>query len=158
MYLEKSMYSKLWFPLLAFVLLLNACTAWVGNSPHAAAKPDNSEVPSNESYSPAKSDESMKRGNIRIDSLEILSSDSFPLQYQLKVQGSLPTSCHELRTVVDEPNLKSEIRVQIYSVYDPYTVCTQVSSPFDTRLALGSYIRGSYTVLVNDKLVGEITP
>jgi hypothetical protein len=152
------MYSKLCFPLLAFVLVLNACTAWVGSSPPATAKPDQSEVPSQDSYTPAKGDEAMKRGNVKIDSLAILSSDSFPPQYQLDVKGSLPGSCHILRAVVDEPNMESEIRIQIYSVYDPKKICTQGASPFDARLALGSYVRGSYTVFVNDNRVGEITP
>jgi hypothetical protein len=60
--------------------------------------------------------------------------------------------------VVDLPTLVSEIHVQVFSVYDPYTVCSQVPKPFDTSIPLGSYVRGSHPVFVNEQKVGEIMP
>ena len=97
-------------------------------------------------------------GDVAIDSLAIRVSDSFPPHYQLEVRGSLPSSCHQLRTGVEIPTLRSEIHVQIYSVYDPYTVCAQTAKPFEASIPLGGYVRGSYTVFVNEKEIGEITP
>ena len=74
------------------------------------------------------------------------------------VVTGLPSSCHQLRTGVEMPAMRSEIHVQIYSVYDPYTVCAQAAKPFEASIPLGSYVRGSYTVIVNENEVGEITP
>ena len=59
-----------------------------------------------------------------------------------------------LRFVVDLPTIVSEIHVQIFSVYNPYTVCSQVVKPFDASIPLGSYVRGSYPRFVNDQEVG----
>jgi len=100
----------------------------------------------------------MKRAEVEIDSLAILVSDSFPPQYQLEVKGSLPTPCHDLRTVVEMATFQSEIPVQVFSVFDPYTVCAQVMKPIEAAIPLGGYVRGSYRVIVNGKEVGEITP
>jgi hypothetical protein len=160
------MYIKLCFPLLAFMLLFSACTTSVESDP-PTAKPGVSRATTNpivdedsagDPNIPVTGNESIQRGNIEINSLVILVSDGFPPEYQLEVKGALPTPCHQLRTIVDKPNRNSEIYVQVYSVYDPYGVCAQVPSPFDVSLPLGSYVRGSYTVFVNDKQVGEITP
>ena len=100
----------------------------------------------------------MQRGEVFIDSQEILILESFPLQFRLHVIGSLPTPCHELRAVVNEPDKQNDIQVQIYSLVDPDKVCIQVLEPFDVSLSLGSYASGSYTVFVNGEEVGEIAP
>jgi len=99
----------------------------------------------------------MQRGEVFIDTQEILILESFPLQFQLQVTGSLPTPCHELRAVVEEPDDQNQIRVDMYSLVDPDTVCAQVLEPFDVSLSLGSYPSGTYSVFVNGEKIGEIT-
>jgi hypothetical protein len=71
--------------------------------------------------------------------------------------GSLPTPCHQLRVVIDEPDDQNQIQVQIYSLVDPNTVCIQVLETFDATIPLGSYASGSYTLFVNGEKVGDIT-
>ena len=148
---------KNWFPLVVLVTFLTACTPFPGD-PDDAAMPAGRETPFSDPETTVQGDESMQRGKVEITSMAILVSGSFPPQYQLEVKGSLPTPCHTLRSMVDLPILVSEIRVQVFSVYDPYTVCSQVAKPFDASIPLGSYVRGSYPLFVNDQEVGEITP
>lgn len=148
---------KIWFPLLFFLLLFSGCIP-IQRDSSVAALPAGGETPSPTATTPVQGEEALKRAEVEIDSLAILVSDGFPPKYQLEVKGSLPTPCHDLRTVVEMAAIQSEIRVQVFSVYDPYTVCAQVMKPFDAALPLGSYVRGSYPVIVNGTEVGKITP
>lgn len=84
--------------------------------------PDDQEPPPNP-YAPGTGDEAMQRGEVYIDSQEILILESFPLQYQLHVKGSLPTPCHQLRAVINEPEEQRQIRVELFSLVDPDMVC-----------------------------------
>lgn len=164
--LEEYMRLKIWFSLLISLVLFAACAPVVETEPptpvtgdpNATAMPQGSEIPPLNPYAPGKGDESMSRGEVYIDSLSILVLESFPPQYQLQVQGYLPTPCHQLRAIVDEPTIDSEIHVQVYSVVDPNMACIQVLEPFEVNIPLGSYVRGSYTVFVNGEEVGKITP
>ena len=150
------------------VLVFNACAgqpATIENeppspqpeNPDATAMPTGSAEPFNP-YAPAKGDEALQRGPLFIDSQEMLVLESFPPQFRLHVKGSLPTPCHELRAVIDNPDEQNRIRVYLYSLVDPNTVCTQVLTPFDISLSLGNYASGTYTVFVNDEETGEISP
>ena len=159
---------KTWFFLTICLLVLTACMrANPVESPPAQPQPDDfsitpptpgREEPPLNPYSPGKGDESMQRGEVYIDSTDILILESFPLQFQLNVKGSLPTPCHQLRVVVDEPDEKNQIHVLLYSLVDPTAVCTQVLEPFEVNIPLGSFTSGSYTIFVNDEKIGEITP
>ena len=150
------MHKSLFF-LLVFLVLLEGCTQ-ISRDPNVSALPATSDVPASDPQIPVTGGESTAFGDVTIDSLAIEVSDSFPPQYQLRVKGSLPSSCHQLQTEVKMPAMQSEIHVQIYSVYDPYTVCAQMIKPFEANIPLGGYVRGSYTVFVNETKVGEITP
>ncbi|MGE5642501.1 MAG: hypothetical protein ACM3Y8_05765 [Byssovorax cruenta] len=156
---------RIWFSLLVCLLLASACQPQkpVETAPSPPKPDDFSLTPGTpgpvepiNSYSPGKGDESMQRGAVYIDSTDILTLESFPLQFQLNVKGSLPTPCHQLRVVIDQPNQQNEIRISIYSLVDPNTVCTQVLKPFEVNIPLGSFPSGKYTVFVNDENVGEI--
>ena len=148
---------KIWLFLLVLLVLLEGCIP-ISRDPNVSALPAASDVPGSDSQIPITGGDSTTPADVVIDSLAIQVSDSFPPQYELKVKGSLPSSCHQLRTEVEMPTMQSEIHVQIYSVYDPYMVCAQAAKPFDASIPLGGYVRGSYTVFVNEKEVGEITP
>jgi hypothetical protein len=154
---EKSMMQKMCFFLLVLFVLLAGCTP-LSRDPNVSALPAAGITPASQIPIPVTGGEPTTAGDVAIDSLAIQASDSFPPQYQLIAKGSLPTSCHQLRTEVEMPAMQSEIRVQIYSVYDPYMVCAQAATPFEASIPLGGYVRGSYTVFVNEKEVGEITP
>lgn len=151
------MTRKIWSFLLVLLVLAEGCTP-ISRDPGVSALPAASDVPASDPQIPVTGGESTTTADVMIDSLAIQVSDSFPPQYQLEVKGSLPSSCHQLRTEVELPTMQSEIHVQIYSVYDPYMVCAQAAQPFNASIPLGGYVRGSYTVFVNEKIVGEITP
>jgi len=162
------MLRKLWLSVVVIVPLLAACAGQPAapetepsiptpEDPDATGLSPGSEEPPLDSYAPAKGDEAMQRGEVFIDTQEILILESFPLQFQLQVTGSLPTPCHELRAVVEEPDDQNQIRVDMYSLVDPDTVCAQVLEPFDVSLSLGSYPSGTYSVFVNGEKIGEIT-
>lgn len=159
------MSEKRRFLLLVFLFLWTACAPVVESpppepkpeDPNATAPPSRAQPPFN-TYAPAKGDESMSRGEVYFDTLEILVLQSFPPQFHLQVKGFLPTPCHELRAIVAEPNAENQIHVQIYSVFDPGVDCEQVLKLVEAVIPLGSYIRGTYKVFVNDREVGEIVP
>ncbi|HJS20203.1 MAG TPA: hypothetical protein VJ785_15760 [Anaerolineales bacterium] len=159
------MINRVWLLLMVLLLLMSACAPLeadaptpVANDPDATAQSPGGEEPPINPYAPAEGDEALTRDEAFIDSQDILILESFPPQYQLHVTGSLPTPCHHLRAVVEEPNEQNQIQVEIYSVVDPNRVCTQVLSPFEVSLPLGSYSSGSYTVILNGEEMGEITP
>jgi hypothetical protein len=145
------MYLRRWFPLMILAFLVAGCTGIV-------CAPPMGDLPTGNPPVPEVGDEPMARTEAHIDSLAIVSDGSFPPVYQLQVKGSLPTPCDHLRTTANPPSADSEIYVQVYAVVDPYEVCSQVLQPFEVSVPLGSYVRGSYAVIVNGKNVGQITP
>lgn len=150
------------------VMLLIACAAQnpietppptpFPEDPNATPPPPGSAEPPPGPYSPGKGDESMQRGEVFIDSLDILILESFPPQFRLLVKGSLPTPCHELRAVVDAPDEQNRFQVQVYSLVDPNISCIQMLESFEASISLGSYASGTYIVFVNGEEAGEITP
>jgi hypothetical protein len=127
-------------------------------NPTSYPPPSGGEDPSPDPYAPRPGDEAKQRGEVYIDSHDILILESFPPQFRLQVTGSLPTPCHELRAVVDEPDEQNQIHVEMYSLVDPAITCAQVLEPFEASISLGSFESGSYTVFVNGEQVGEINP
>lgn len=109
-------------------------------------------------WEPQPGDENLARGEAFIDQAEIVTLESFPPQFRLKLSGTLPTPCHQLRVVVSEPDAQERIDVEVYSVVDPNQACIQVVEPFEANIPIGSFTSGEYTVLVNGEQVGEIKP
>jgi hypothetical protein len=96
------------------------------------------------------------RGNVYLDSTEIVLRESYPVQAVLLIRGSLPTPCHELKVEVSSPDTQNRIWVDVYSVSDPSQVCIQVLEPFEETAELGRFTQGSFSVWVNGEPVGEI--
>lgn len=106
-------------------------------------------------YAPRPGDDQLTRGEVFIDSVEILAMESFPVQYAILLKGSLPTPCHEVRVVYNEPDSENKIKLEVYSVTDPNIACAQVLQPFEQNVYLGSFPSGHYTVWVNGEQVAE---
>ena len=96
------------------------------------------------------------RGNVYLDSTEIVLRESYPVQAVLLIRGSLPTPCHELKVEVSPPDDQNRILVSVYSLSDPNQVCIQVLEPFEETAELGRFTQGTYSVWVNGEPVGEI--
>jgi hypothetical protein len=162
--------------LLSFVLALAACAPaalpadeGVKDIPtsavdDAASKPDTSATPlpagdPEEPSAPRASDAALARAAAFVDSYEVLTLESFPPQYRIKVKGTLPTPCHQLRMAVGQPDAAGNIDVEVYSVVDPNVNCAQVLQDFEHSVSLGDLPAGKeYVVLVNEQRAGTITP
>lgn len=107
-------------------------------------------------FAPQPGDERLARRNVYIDSTEIIVAESFPPQFFLRVTGSLPDPCHQLRASISIPDSQSRVVVDVYSLADPTTACIAVLQPLDVSVPLGSLPAGKYEVWVNGQPVGEI--
>jgi hypothetical protein len=133
--------------LLVLSLLLAACAP-------AAVEPSAPEAPG----VPDQGNGDM-RGNVFIDRTNLLTMESFPLQFMLEIAGNLPDPCHELRVQVNEPDAENRIFVEVFSVVDPDTMCIQVLQPFQEYVNLGSFPDGEYTLFLNgDEIAKFSTP
>ena len=106
-------------------------------------------------FAPVSLDKKFSRGPAFIDSIDIVLKESFPVQVELVLTGSLPTPCHQLRVVAADPAADGKIEIEVYSVSDPEKMCIQVLEPFEAVFPLGEYAEGNYTVSINDELTGE---
>lgn len=107
-------------------------------------------------FDPKSGDANLQRGNVFIDSAQVLTMESNPPQFSLMLTGNLPTPCNKLRVEVMEPDQNGVIQVDAYSVIDPNKACSQVLSPFKANIPMGTFAPGSYTVAVNRNPVGKI--
>lgn len=104
---------------------------------------------------PRPADKALHRGTVYLDSVDLLTLESYPLQFSLALAGNLPTPCNHLRVAVSPPDAENKIMVNVYSVADPNAVCIQMLKPFDVSIPLGSFPSGHYTLWVNGEQVAE---
>lgn len=108
-------------------------------------------------WMPAPEDEKLRRGQVFLDTSEILLLESFPPQIMLKLTGSLPTPCHKLRVRIAEPDAKNRIQIEVYSIFNPKEMCIQVLQELDTSIHIPNPPAGkTYTIFVNGKSAGEV--
>ena len=153
------MYRKTLTLLVFSVLFLTACsTVLAGNGPD---EPSSSEdpvqgTPSPENWAPQPGDEDLVRGEVEVETTDILTLESFPPQYMLHVAGWKGNPCQQLRVVVSDPDDQNRIDVEIYTLIEPDAVCIQVLESLDINVPLGSFESGEYTVWVNGTQAGAI--
>ncbi len=107
-------------------------------------------------YAPRPGDENLARAEVIVDSTDLTSMESFPVQFAILLKGNLPTPCHELRVAVNPPDTDNQIKLEVYAVADPNAVCVQMVQPFEQNVYLGSFPAGQYSVWVNGKQVAEL--
>jgi hypothetical protein len=109
-------------------------------------------------FPPSAIDKDMQRGNLFIEAATLQPSAEEAGLYDLSVEGSLPTPCHQPRAQVNPPGADNQIVVDVYSVVAKDQICTQVIKPFAAKVAvLGGYPAGTYSVVVNDQPAMELT-
>lgn len=143
--------------LLLALALLTACgpTATPTLSPDTPVDSDTPPSGVPPIYAPRPGDADLLRGEVFDVSAELLAMESFPVQYALILRGNLPTPCHELRVVLNEPDADKRIRLDVYSITKPEGMCAQMLQPFEQNVYLGSFPAGHYTVWVNGEMVAE---
>jgi hypothetical protein len=112
-------------------------------------------TPVNNDSLPRPEDGGMVSGAVFIDSIKLLTMESYPPQFSLALTGNLPTPCHQLRVVVNPPDAEKNIYVEVYSVTAPDAICATMLQPFTKNIILGSFPSGHYTVWVNSEQVAE---
>jgi hypothetical protein len=154
------MYRKTLTTLVLSLFLLTACsTVLESNGPDEPGSSENpvQDTPSAENWAPQPGDEDLVRGEVEIETMEILTLESFPPQYMLHVEGWKGNPCQQLRVVVSEPDDENRIDVEIYTLIEPDAVCIQVLESLDINIPLGSFASGEYTVRVNGTQAGTLT-
>ncbi|MBI5295950.1 MAG: hypothetical protein HY869_10770 [Chloroflexi bacterium] len=143
-------------PVLLLLALLAACAPQAASP--APDQPTNNETPTSPDavdYLPQPADSALTRDGASLDSYQLLTLESYPLQFNLTLTGSLPTPCHQLRVAVSPPNAGNKIAVEVYSVVDPNAVCAQVIQPFEVSVPLGSFPSGHYFLHINGNQATE---
>lgn len=107
-------------------------------------------------YQPRPGDERFTRGPVFIETVDLLIRESYPPQYAVMIKGNLPTPCHEVRAVVEPPEMSNKIKINVFSLVDPEKICVQVLAKFEMTISLGSFPAGNYEVWVNDMMIGHI--
>jgi len=144
--------------LFTLVFTITACApnsdSSVSSNPSYPNSPNPDPSAQNE-YAPQPSDSSLTRDNAFLDSKELLTLESFPLQFTLHLAGSLPTPCNQIRVAVNIPDAENNLFVDVYSVSNPDRICAQVIAPFDVSIPLGSFPPGKYLLWVNGEMIVE---
>ena len=99
---------------------------------------------------PAASAATPERSPFYVDSVEVLYLESFPVQVQLQVSGSLPSPCHEAKWAVSDDG--SFVSVELWTEADPEVACAAVLEEVDIVIPVGEYEVAERAVLVNDRL------
>lgn len=147
--------------LAALALMVSACASATQPSDMPVSYPNvsypNSEEtpPTQPDYAPKPEDAALMRGLAYVEGSDLLTLESYPLQFVLQLRGSLPTPCNALRVVVSPPDAENKLLVDVYSVVDSTKVCAQSLQPFEVSIALGSFPAGTYTLWINGKQVAE---
>jgi inhibitor of cysteine peptidase len=121
----------LWALTLAIVLLAAAC------------------APTQEPES-TPSEGEVVRGLARVESIEILILESFPVQVQVRAQGNLPDGCTTIDETLQERSGNTFV-VKVTTARPKGALCTEALVPFETTIALDvlGLEAGTYTVTVN---------
>ena len=86
---------------------------------------------------------------LQVDSVEVLILESFPVQVNVVVRGTVPDACTEVGEVSQE-RVDNEIEVLVYLNRDPNAFCAQVLTPVEETLSIpGDFPPGDYSVTVN---------
>lgn len=149
--------KRMTFITFALMLILAACSPSsdlpvFNDSPVSS---DDTPAPQMKDFRPKPEDEKMMRNNVYLDSTDLLTLESYPLQFMLTISGNLPTPCHQLRVMTNPPDAENRIHIEVYSVTNPDAMCAEVLQPFNVNISLGSFPEGEYTLWINGELAAE---
>lgn len=89
-------------------------------------------------------------GVANVESVQVLTLDSFPVQINVLARGALPNGCTTINDIVSQRE-ENAFNVVITTVQQPEQICTQAIVPFEETIALDvlDLPAGAYTVGVN---------
>lgn len=131
------MRARLWFALSAFGgLALMGCA---GPQPTVAAT---AEV---RPGAPAE---------FRIESVQLLQAESWPVQVRLEVSGTLSSACHQVEVAVLPAEADGTIQVELIEQAIEDEQCLPAAEPFRESIPIGNFTFGAYEVLLNGESIG----
>ncbi len=133
---------------LLIVLLLAACTG--SEEPTATNTPAPTAVPPTPTTAPSTPTGETQRGQATVDSIQILTLESFPVQINVRVRGELADSCTMVEEIITQQN-GNNFQSAITTIRPGDAVCTTESVPFEEVLSLdvNGLDAGTYNVTVN---------
>lgn len=138
------------------ILIFTSCIALPAPQPTAATAFPVRIVVEENPYRPQSKDVSLKLAGALVTNTGLIERfDLDPFRVELKVSGSLPSVCNDLRIDVAPPNENYQIFVEVYSLINPDIECDNVFQQFEASLLLGVYSNGRYTVWVNEGFAGD---
>jgi len=108
-------------------------------------------------YDPQPGDNKLRRGEVTLDmaASQLIVTSGEANVASAVLQGDLPDPCHQLRIVFTPADAHNKINLEVYSVYNPQSICTMIIQQFQVIYPLGSFSSGHYSVYVNGQLLGE---
>lgn len=107
-------------------------------------------------YAAQPGDAALTRSEVILDlaATKLDTTHTQPDVMAVDLNGDLPDSCHQLRIMPKPSDGENMVDLEVYSVFDPTTVCTALTQPFNLVYPLG-YTTGFYSVLVNGQFIGK---
>jgi len=108
----------------------------------------------NNPYAPQGGDNTMMRGDLRIDSSSLAVAQS---QVTVNFAYFQPTPCFKLRVEISQPDAQNRVNLNAYAVAEKDKPCAlmALATPLQASLNLGSYPKGHYSVWLNGSKVAE---
>ncbi len=99
-----------------------------------------------------KGEENMVIGTAKVDSVDILKMESFPVQINVIAKGNLPDGCTKIGDAKQTFDGKSDFSIRLETKKPIDGTCTQALVPFEKTINLSGATglkKGTYTVDVN---------
>lgn len=106
-------------------------------------------------YAPRPGDEALTRGPVFLNGHKLVILESYPPQFVLRLNGTLPNPCYQLRVAVAPPDAQNRIQIEMYSLVAGAQVCIEVLKEFEQAVPLGSFPSGHYTLWINGERISE---
>jgi len=136
--------------------VLTACLAQPTPPPTSTASVPLIITAEDNPYAPRPEDSSLRVGGLILTSIDLTErTDLTPARVELNLLGSLPSVCNELRVKVTPPDRGYQIFVEVYSLINAKLNCEDVFQQFEAGILLGLYSPGTYTVWVNQGMIGD---
>ena len=142
--------------LLFILLFLSACAAQPVQEPTPTASLPFTLKSADNPYASKPEDANLQIGGAEITSINLAEKvDLTPTRVEVRITGSLPRACNQLRIDIAAPNDQYQILMEVYSLVDLKVECENVFQQFEAAVLLGVYSPGRYTVWVNGGLIGD---
>lgn len=132
--------------IMLFVLVLSSCDSQETEPPAPTAVADSSPIP--EPTSDRQSEPVY--GLADVERVEILTLESFPVQVNVRIQGSLPSDCADIDDIVVQRD-DEFFNMAVTIVEEPGQDCAEAEIPFEEMVPLDvlGLDAGTYTVTAN---------